>query len=252
MRALSAVAALALTLTLTACGDNEESGGSSSSSAATAAPVGESSSSSTPAQGTDSDQAIADAAVLTIDDMPSGWQAEPSDDESESQEQAQKLAECVGVDLSDVENDQNAEADSDDLKSPEGVTISTSVEVASDEAWMTNAFEVQGGSEFRTCLADFLQDQFADEEGDAVYGEVRNYPMVFPTYGDDTAAFRLSVPVTTQADGLVVVMDFVMARVGRASVVLTAVSTKGPVPATELAGYLRLSVERLQTELGTS
>lgn len=251
MRALSALV-LILALALTACGDGDDSSDSShSSTKAASRTTGESSSvsSTEPAQDTGSDQAIADASVLTIDDMPDGWQGAPDDDDEDDSD---AFAECLGIDVTEFADDANPSADSEEFKSPEGVTVSNSVEVSPDEDWMTHAFEVQSSDEFRSCAVEVLEQSIAKDDEDLEWGEVKVLPMDFPTYGDEVTAFRVAVPVTTQNETAVVVSDNVLARVGRADVTVSATSASGPMPVTELAGYLQTSVERLQGQLGDS
>lgn len=260
MRALSALA-LALLLSLTACGDGDDDSSSMSStqgaSASTESSAGSTdetppaTSLTTPALLDPDDQLIANDAVLTVEDMPAGWESAPNDD-TDDPEAEQQVADCVGVEVSDVENDANATADSDEFTSPEGTQVSSSTEVAADEQWMTNAFAIQGTEQFRSCIAESLQQELAQESQDVEWGEVRVFPMVFRTFGDETSAFRVAVTAETQSGAMEVNVDLIMARVGRASAALSVVSTTGPMGAAEEAGYLEAMVERLESGLGDS
>lgn len=198
------------------------------------------------------DQAVAEAALLTLDDFPAGWEAQPADEDEEDEETQRRIAECVGVAYEDLyQGDSSATADSQKFVSTDDSEVSNSVNVGADEDWAANAFEIASRPEFRECTIDETRkaiDEAAEEE-DLEVGELSLNEISFDDYGDDTLAFRLTIPLEVQGLSLEATGDFVLVRVGRALTTVTTFSTETPFDVETLSEFTRIATDRLTEEL---
>ena len=80
-------------------------------------------------------------------------------------------------------------------------------------------------------------------------GDVTVNELSFARQGDESVAFRVTMPITSSGFSFDYVCDFVVVRIGRAQVVTTAFSLGGTVDAEELNNYVSLGVGRLQDAL---
>ncbi len=181
------------------------------------------------------------------------WRAQVSNTVVEDRASRQAVADCVGVDYSQLYDDSNATADSDNFTSSDEVELTSSVKVAADEDWMTGAFEVSASQEFRDCAVEAVTADMSGDAFDAAeVGEVVTEGLQIDGLGDDTSVFRVVVPVTEAETEFTFVLDFVVVRLGRGQVMTTAFSMGAPIAADELAGYTKISVDRLQAGLDAS
>ncbi|WP_235737740.1 hypothetical protein [Nocardioides alcanivorans] len=198
------------------------------------------------------DQKIAETALLQLSDFPAGWEAQPAKDEDDDDDEGKKeIATCVGVPYDQLYDDSNATANSPDFTSPDDVEISNTVGVAGDETWLAEAFEVTSRPEYRNCMAKSMQKVMEDgaEDEDLELGEVTVNELSFEQHGDESVAFRVTMPIESSGFSFEYVGDFVIVRIGRGQVVTTAFSLGGTVDAEDLNGYVQLGVSRLQDAL---
>lgn len=253
-----AALSLALSVSLTACSDDkdDDKGRSDSTPSASqtasdpaSSPASDTSEQGVPEQDVVADQEIVDDAVLTIDDMPPGWQAEaPDDDDDDDESGDQELADCMRIDVEELNDDDNVSAESDEFTSPDDAQISSEVSLAADEESSTKSFELAGRPEFRDCMAAELEEELADDD-EVEVGDITIDEVSFEQLGDETVAFRVNLPMSLQGMNFNASMDFVMVRVGRGSVLLSGLGIGSPLDSDELAGYAEICVERLRTGL---
>lgn len=200
------------------------------------------------------DQAIAEDALLVLEDFPAGWQAQTSDDESELNKH--EIAECIGVEYDELYDDSSADAESRTFISPEDVEVDHEIDIAADEAWATTAFEIASGDAFRACVAEEMEKvlikAFEEEEGDVELGELAVNEMSFDSFGDATTALRVTIPFETQGFSLEATLDIVAVRVGRGQSVVTVSATGSGLDSDELAELVALGSERLEQSLASS
>lgn len=67
--------------------------------------------------------------------------------------------------------------------------------------------------------------------------------------GDDSAAFRLTVPLASQGVDVDLTIDVVMVRVGRAGITTTFQSTFSPFDSAEAARLTQLVVDRIPADV---
>jgi hypothetical protein len=198
------------------------------------------------------DLAIADASLLTLDDFPAGWEAQPAEDDGDDRESQTRIAECVGVDYEDLySGDSGASAESPTFVSGNDEEISSTVKVATDERWAANAFEIAAQPKFRECLLEetttAVEEAAAGE--DFEFGDPSINEISFDDYGDGTLAFRLTIPVEAEGFSLEVTTDFILVRVGRAQTTVSAQSTGSPFDVAELSALMKVAADRLTQEL---
>ncbi|HEV2768420.1 MAG TPA: hypothetical protein VGV63_12030 [Acidimicrobiales bacterium] len=136
-------------------------------------------------------------ALLTLEDMPTGWMTSP--DAGEEDEGAAEF--CDGLDISNDEPDAEAEA------SFEGSEIGPFV------SHVVGRFD--GGeaekrfAELRQAIDECGEFDTTDEDGNTVTGQLS--AVSFPELGDESLAVRLSGTVTTVADPDFGELEFPMA-----------------------------------------
>lgn len=197
------------------------------------------------------DQAIADGSVLTLADFPAGWEAKKSDGDKDEAEN-RRIAECTAVSYDELYGGTSGDADSKDFTSSDDDTISNSVTVSPDEATTIKAFEISSGDKFLSCVEDELQkylEKEAAKEDDITVGDATVNQMSFDQFGDQTLAFKVTIPMKSQGIGIDVIGEFVHVRVGRASSLITAQSSVTPFDLDELTKLVRVSTDRLSAKL---
>jgi hypothetical protein len=200
------------TLALDACGDDGGDAGDATDDPRSDADI-------------TADQAAADESLLVLDDLPEGFSAEardPDDDEDDPLED--ELADCLGIPaglLSDGTTRARSETFvAGDAEVEQNLTIQPTLEAAEtamDALGQDNAAEC-----FEEGVTKALQDAFENpEEGDEPpegleIGDVTVDELAIAA-GDDSAAFRVTVPITVEDQSAELFVDFVAIRVGRAT-----------------------------------
>jgi hypothetical protein len=171
----------------------------------------------------------AEAALLTIDDMPSGWTVEPDDgsgagDPADASVGGEYPAECDFDAL--ALPGELASADSAKFEGADGQTISSGSSVFASEAEAATAFETlattMDGCQDR--LLDLLaQSLTAEIQADSIDHslDARLEAPKLPALGDSLAAYRLVATVNLEDEvglveglGIEVTLDFVFIRSG--------------------------------------
>ncbi|WP_028655205.1 hypothetical protein [Nocardioides sp. J54] len=249
MRAFSV--AVAVALFLTACGGADDDGDGEPSDARRSVTSG----SPTVEQDVAADQAIAEAAVLTLDDMPPGWTSEAAgeDDASEERESRTRMARCVG-DYETLYVDAHPDAESDDFTSPDDAEVSVDVRVAHSEEWLVEACEVFSTDRFRECALEELQNELGGEMQEVTVGDISLDPLSFAPVGDEVTVYRMTIPISADGFDVEMVGDVVAARVGRGMVWLSAFSlpAQRPLGVEELRGSLEIAADRLSRGLASA
>lgn len=247
----SLVVALAATLLIAACGsDSNESGaGADTDSTVTETTVTETTPETTtpdtteptvadttpetteaPTQDVAADTAAAEAALLTLADLPEGWTEAPGDAGTDIED---RLAACIGVDsLTSAE----ASASSAEFASPDGNLVV--VERVGVNATERDARFVLAGitnPDVPDCLAAAYNELGAAALGTGAVadgtplGVATASRLAVGAAGDATQAIRVEIPV---ADGTsTITVDHVVARSGRS---IAALTFEGRVEATSV------------------
>lgn len=258
-----AVPLVASLFLLTACGGENDDGADdrdvsqgvetseSADSPSDATPETPSQTPTESASDTEADQAIAEAALLTLQDFPAGWEAAPpAENDEEDRPGRERIADCVGVDYEQLYDEENTEADSPTFIAENDNEVSQTVSLASDEADMVEVFEIGSTQTFLECAGESIKDSVAEEGEDGVsVGEVTVNQLTVGSFGDETLAYRVTVPIEAEGFNIDVKLETALVRVGRAQVNISTTSLISEVPTSDLVGYLEVATKRLEEAL---
>jgi hypothetical protein len=156
-----------------------------------------------------SDVRLAQASLLTIDDVPTGWTAEDDDEDSAS------TSECPEIKAARASRSGSARAPT--LAENGNKTVQHSVMVFPTAVDAKAAHEGMASAETRRCLGEELPTSLGDDlakegvtVGDVTTGEFRVEPV-----GEAAGASRFSVELTAEEQTIPVVVDVVFVLRGR-------------------------------------
>lgn len=246
--------ALAATLLIAACGSDDGAAGTSGATAVVGTTVADSTpdtvpdtteateamaedttaSTDAPTQDVDADLAAAQAALITLVDLPDGWTETPSAGDVASEIDV-RLAECVGVDSL---TSADARAVSNSFASPDGgLVVNETVGVQATEQAARAVIGSLTNPDVPACVAAAYTELGAAAlsigaiiEG-AEIGDVTAGRLAVGAAGDATQAIRVVIPVTSGGTATQLTVDHVVARSGRS---LASLSFEGRVEATSI------------------
>ena len=176
-----------------------------------------------PAQDVAADSAAAEAALLTLSDFPAGWSEVPDEEDDSNQELLEQVYECLGPDAVELINSET-EAQTGSFTDPvDESTVDEIVALApteeSAEAYMAGG-SADGVAEclttaYREGVAELLAD--AEEMQGAELGEITVGALNVGEIGEDSFAYRITVPISVQGVNVDLFADFVAVRVGRSA-----------------------------------
>jgi hypothetical protein len=249
-----------MAVALVGCGSGGDSTETSGSATTTEQPTTASTQEATATtQDVDADRNAAQAALLTLSDMPTGWTSSPHDDSPGAPTLHRDLAKCL--DLTEDElgllGDDDASADSPDFSSgDEDAEVQASVGLAATAADAERTMAIAAGPKMPQCLRQAMATQIRyslahpDKPGDTIpkglkVEEPEASPLSFPTLGDQTVAIRIKIPMSYATIQLDVTGDLIFIQRGRAGATLTFLGFGSPFP-TELETQLaRTQADRL-------
>lgn len=204
--------------------------------------------------------ATAESALLTLGDMASGWTEVPSEDEERGDDETAALRDyvaCVGSSGDTMFDFARTTVSTGDFTSPDDTTIAQTIavdDISTVEEFMS-LFSADGVA---TCLGDSAQVLFEaaldnpdpddPPPDDLVVGAVTAGRLNVAAAGDETVAYRLTLPVSTSGFNINIYTDIVATRVGNSLSGLTIQSTITPFDAGELDQFVQLAAARLGGE----
>ena len=225
MKSLALLPIASLVLLAIACG-----GGDKESGEGTAAPTTVAAS---PASGGVSAEyrsaapAAAEAALLIVDDLPSGWTGEPA---AESTSDVSLTGMCAAFNTRDGFPGSIADASSDDLTGPGGQEASSGAAVFASAQVAQSTLD-QLNSLVNTCrvqLIDVFSELFKQgyvegggELSDLTEVETSVSDLSYPALGDDSNAYRVTINATVGATKISSVIDVIIIRSGAMGASLT-------------------------------
>ncbi len=180
-----------------------------------------------PSQDVEADTAAADAALLTLADLPAGWTESPADEAAAAL--TARLAECVAVDGDEI-SAADASAATGLFVAPEGsasIAQHVGVLATETEARTVVAFTVEPAvpacfeAAYAELGADTLTSLLADG---AQVGTPTATRLQVGSAGDATQAIRVVAPVTGDPAVTAVTIDTVVVRSGRSLSTVTFTS----------------------------
>lgn len=207
-----------------------------------------------PDDDSEDDQAIADGALLTLSDFPSGWTEKTDDDdrdEAKEEEQERAIAECLGVDYERLYGD-DISAESPTFVSPDDEEVSNTAGLEDTEEDAIFVMETLASDDAARCFAEVFQKLIEDEEmGEGVEVGAVSFDRLSlrDDLGDESNGFRVTIPIA--ADGMEVdaYLDVAVARVGRGGITVQTFSMFTPFDTAELERYTELAADRLRDGL---
>ena len=215
---------------------------------------------STPADPADpADLAIAEAALLTLDDMPQNWTEQPlGDDDDEADSPAVEAAQqdftaCFGVEAAGEDDPfgiSGARAKSGEFTDARDFTIKNDVGIT-DEERASLVIERYSAPSVPGCVAPAMvavvEAGLAEDPDLAAFevGEVTVEQLELTSWGDGTIGYRTAVPVSGPEGSFVLYTDQIVVRVGRGLTSLQVQSPNSPFEAVEVDSYAMLAAERL-------
>lgn len=199
------------------------------------------------------DQGIAEGSLLTLGDFPAGWEEKSGDaNDDASDDFKHQVAQCLEVDYDILYGGASGTASSDTFVSGDDV-ISDLVQVSTTESRMVEGFKMISGARYRGCVQSGYGEYVKDAVGDDTkIGDVQVDERPFDQFGDQTIAFRITIPVTYQERDGFVINDQVVVRVGRAFTQITAQSTNSPFDVEQLSNLVEIATDRLAERVGAT
>jgi hypothetical protein len=181
-----------------------------------------------PAGAGEEDQAIAEDAVLTIDDVPAGWEEDPSAGDTEET----GLDECEAIDKATKRANQQPKAESPNFVDPDDPTGITQAESAvfvfSNTKGAKKYFRAWNADAAEDCLIAIGQ-QVADQAASDL--DVAVQTLGLEGIGDDAVGRSIVLDdPDDESDENSVYTDIFVARVGRAIVGIAAQDLGGSLP----------------------
>jgi hypothetical protein len=196
-------------LLLAACDDSNDNTADTTTPAvvtdapATSAPSTAAATTTTTTTPTVSDAELAQSALLTIDDMPSGWTESPNDDDDEEDaETIQRISDCSGLDAALIGDEVlgDSEAKSPEFQSPDELSsVKHTLGFAPDEATATAAMTAIGDDALAPCYEEAMRTTF--EEAAVTTDPADSLPEGMTLAG--ITMERIDPPVTVGADDAV-------------------------------------------------
>lgn len=202
-----------------------------------------------PGQDVEADVAVAEAAVITVGDLPEGW-TESAREGDAAPALDGRLAECVGVE-GDRITAADATARSPLFVAPDGtLSLTQDIGVLATERDARTVVAFTAEPAVPTCFAEAYgelgADVLAGTLGDgAELGAPVATRLQVGSAGDATQAVRVVVPVTGDPSVDEVTIDHVVVRSGRALTSLTFENRAEATPVETIDEFTALVAERL-------
>ena len=208
------VAMLVVVGLLAACGSDDDSGSSDDDNA----PQEEPGNNEQEERDLDADQELAEGAVLTIDDVPEGFEVDPEDDdEDEDEEELDRLfAECVGISVEELDDDDEPQASST-FTTEDQESINSEVIVHETEDEVAEDLEMVSDADNLECMADAMDEVFGSSS-EVELGEIRVQELVVEDLGQDAAGAAFALPFIVEGGERVFYIDLVLIQQGRTAI----------------------------------
>jgi hypothetical protein len=175
---------------------------------------------------TASEEARADAMLLTLDDFPDSWITVPMSPRDQPSVSFTEVARCIGIEDATPVTDL-PHAITPVFVSPGGDTVIAQVFLAPDDTRPRRTIDVFRDQAAPDCYAEAYQASLEDSPaGEGIpaevdFGTVKGLRLPYTAYGNTTVAWRMSIPFTVDHETVNVYVDNVVVRVDRAIVSLT-------------------------------
>lgn len=183
------------------------------------------------------DEQIKDA-LLSLDDMPSGWSIDDSEDEDDADTETSSDDPACNALMGAFEGDEDeafGEGDVSFTQSEFGPFLSQAIASQEGDAIEKTMGELRQA--FETCTS------FTDTESDGTKTTFKVSEMSFPDLGDETLAVKLA----GDADGFSFTAPLVVTRVDQNVILLVSISIGQPMPGEDLESIARTAVAKVKS-----
>jgi hypothetical protein len=164
------------------------------------------------------DQARAEHMILVLEDLPNGWTTDPSESNDETP------IDACRPDQSDLTVTGEASDDQGRFAMDEVPAVFSDAVVLQTEADAALGFERISDAIHSDCFAKKLTQTIRqDAESGVAIGDAKVAELNLPTHGDEQAAVRISIPVSSDGVEVDAYLDWVFFRQDRAVGVYAAV-----------------------------
>lgn len=206
----------------------------------------------------EAEEAFAEAELLTLSDMPLGWTEDPVDgDDTPNDEVAaarRDFVGCVGTDGDKMFDFARTVAATGTFTSPDSATVVHTIAIDDDATvdQFMSSFSAEG---VETCLADNIgpvlaagmanPDPADPLPDDLTFGDATVERLDVAQAGDETFAYRITMPLTLDGVDVKLFVDLVATRVGNAVSGIEAQSGITPFDSNQLDSLIEAAANRL-------
>ena len=168
----------------------------------------------------EADQELADEAVLTIDDLPVGFEEQPEDDEDDADDSDDVLdesfADCMGISVGELNDDEDEPQASSTFATEGDAEVNSEVTVYATEAEVVEDLELVKSPDSLDCFADAMNEVFAATDEDV--GEITVEDLGVEDLGEDAFGLGVTVPFAVETGERVLYLDLVLIQQGRTAI----------------------------------
>jgi hypothetical protein len=200
------------------------------------------------------DRALGAAGLLRAADFPSNWvQAERAHKSRSEPHLQQEAAKCLRIPVSQLGEHEPQEVESPKFRGPRGESASNSVTVRPSAAAAAKSLVILENPRTPACLAAILGKLLSGElqrHATKTPGVTIGSPVVerrqFVPVGDQTVAYRITIPIHTAVLKVAAYLDVIAVRAGRADTSFSFEGTLRPVATGAETQLISAAIGRLQ------
>lgn len=198
------------------------------------------------------DEAIARSTLLSLDDLPPGWEEEAAEPAPDDDDLQASLAECIGVDEAELYRG-SPSSESPRFVSPDGDGVDMSVSMTPAPGDARRTMEIMSGDAVPGCFGEAVQVLVARNMSTAEdvpegleMGDPTFERLAFSALGDESLAFRATLPYAYRGVSAELYFDVALVRVGRAGITASFQADGSPFDSDEAARLTQIVVERVR------
>jgi hypothetical protein len=196
----------------------------------------------------DADQELVDEVVLTLDDLPDGFEEQDEDDDDDDPDDFEECEELSGVDQDEADENKVAVAGDDASFVRTDATSFTQVRATvttfRDADLAQRQIEAFQDDEFLACGTEAMEDQFAEESDVVDFTLDSTSPAA-----DGDASFAVAMEMTT-SDGIPISMEMHGVLVDRVGITVVVVGAPDGVDDDLVDDAFDAMLERLEDAQG--
>lgn len=191
----------------------------------------------------DADEEVIDDSLLTLDDLPDGFEEVDADEDDDSEEGIDDCADDAGIDADDI--DDNRVVDSETVafersSQEEFVSVTASIGSVRDADLAARTLELFDDDDFQDCVFEALEDAVGESSSDIGAFD----PEVIDAAADGDASAALAVEM--EIDGFDAELQQHLVLVGRFGVSFQAVALGVPVDSDLVEDAIDEMIDRIE------